>query len=259
MRTILFASCFAIAISAAAPLEAQADAPRTATAARPWQRAAPLVSVSLVDHEGMALPSAMHHGQTFVAGEHGQRYAIALTNNTAQRVEVVVTVDGRDVVSGKRGDVRTQRGYVLMPFQSIEIEGFRQSLSRVAAFRFADVAESYAARRGNGRDAGVIGVAVFQEKRRPMVMKKRAPPTAAPSASRDAERSRQDLGTEYGESRASVVRQVAFERMTPTRPDFRTALFYDSAHALADRGIPIEGEALEVVDGGFAPPPPRRR
>jgi hypothetical protein len=257
---VLLGVLLTVAFSAGAPPDAQARS----VAARPWPpRPAPLVSMSLVDHEGMALRTVMHHGRTFVAGERGQRYAVALTNNTAQRLEVVVTVDGRDVVTGRRGDVRRQRGYVLAPFQTIEIEGFRTSLARVAAFRFADVPDSYAARRGHARDAGTIGVAVFQEKRRPMM--KKAPSAArggaAPSAPRTSDdRSRQELGTEFGEGRTSVVREVAFVRMNPSRPDFSTALFYDSAHGLAARGIPIDPEPLEVVDprvsdSRFAPPP----
>lgn len=263
MRKLVLASCLVAAFSAVVPLQAQA---KPAASARRW-RSPTLVSVSLVDHEGMQLRSAKQQGVTFVAGERGQGYAIAITNKTSQRLEVVVTVDGRDVVSGKRGDDSTQRGYVLEAFQTIEIDGFRQSLSRVAAFRFADVEDSYAARNGDASQAGVVRVAVFREKQKPTTSPplaksaKKRPAASAPSASatRDGARARQDLGTEYGESRTSVVRRVAFERMNPTRPDFRTVLFYDSARALAERGIRVDGEALELVDGGFAPPPPRRR
>jgi hypothetical protein len=257
MRTsaVLVLSLLALAISTAAPPQAQARQP----VARTWHgRPAPLVTMSLVDHEGMALRSVMHRGQTFVAGDRGERYAIALTNNTSNRVEVVVTVDGRDVVSGKRGDFRTQRGYVLAPFQTIEIDGFRQSLSRVAAFRFTDVAGSYAARRGDARDAGAVRVAVFKEKRQPIAMKRArdTESSAAPSASRRAApRTEQQLGTEYGESRDSMVKRVTFERMSAKQPDFRTALFYDSPHGLADRGIPVEPEPRAIDDDAFAPPP----
>jgi hypothetical protein len=100
----------------------------------------------------------------YVAGEEGSQYVLRLVNNTAERVEVVVTVDGRDVVSGELGDFKKQRGYVIEPFGSIPIDGFRTSLDHVAAFRFAGLGQAYTAQRGTPQHVGVIGVAVFREK-----------------------------------------------------------------------------------------------
>jgi hypothetical protein len=73
----------------------------------------------------------------------------ACKNNSGERVEAVVTVDGRDVVSGELGNYKTQRGYVIEAYGSVVIEGFRQSLDQVAAFRFTDIGNSYSARRGS--------------------------------------------------------------------------------------------------------------
>jgi hypothetical protein len=67
------------------------------------------------------------------------------------------------VINGKPGTF-DNRGYVLLPFATLEIEGFRTSTSAVAAFRFAAVADSYAAQTGNARNVGVIGLAFFTEK-----------------------------------------------------------------------------------------------
>jgi len=75
----------------------------------------------------------------------------------------VATVDGLDVISGKVGAFGN-RGYVLMPEASLEIDGFRQSSDEVAAFRFAKVRDSYAAQRGEARNVGVIGIAFFAER-----------------------------------------------------------------------------------------------
>ena len=74
-----------------------------------------------------------------------------------------MTVDGLDVINGKPGTTES-RGYVLLPFATLEIEGFRQSTSAVAAFRFASVSESYAAQTGSARNVGVIGIALFGER-----------------------------------------------------------------------------------------------
>jgi hypothetical protein len=100
----------------------------------------------------------------YVAGEEGSQYVLRLVNNTPSRVEAVVTVDGRDVVTGELGDFKKQRGYVIEPFGSIAIDGFRTSLDTVAAFRFAGLGQSYTAQRGTPQHVGVIGVAVFEEK-----------------------------------------------------------------------------------------------
>lgn len=121
------------------------------------------VTISIKDSGGDAL-EAVHVGErTFVIGQAGQRYTIVLQNHTSHRFEAVGTVDGLDVINGKPGTF-DNRGYVLMPFATLEIEGFRTSTSAVAAFRFASVADSYAAQTGSARNVGVIGIAFFTER-----------------------------------------------------------------------------------------------
>ncbi len=142
----------------------------------------PSVSVRLVDASGVGLPTFSHRGNTYIAGETGARYGIELRNHHATRVEVVVTVDGRDVVSGSLGDYTTQRGYVLGPYERVIVDGYRQSLQQVATFRFGSVASSYSARRGTPQHVGVVGVAVFRE-RPEKAARWRRPRIAQPEAS----------------------------------------------------------------------------
>jgi hypothetical protein len=121
------------------------------------------VTISIRDANGDPL-EAVHVGdRTFVVGQAGQRYSIVLQNHTAHRFEAVGTVDGLDVINGKPGTF-DNRGYVLMPHATLEIEGFRTSTAAVAAFRFAAVADSYAAQTGSARNVGVIGIAFFSER-----------------------------------------------------------------------------------------------
>jgi hypothetical protein len=143
------------------------DAMANLHAARDTQRnvstAGGAVTIAIKDATGSPL-EAVHVGdRTMVVGQAGQRYSIVLTNHTDHRFESVVTVDGLDVVNGKTGSAEN-RGYVLLPFTTLEIEGFRQSAAAVAAFRFAAVSESYAAQTGQARNVGVIGVALFSER-----------------------------------------------------------------------------------------------
>ena len=103
-------------------------------------------------------------GKEFVVGESGQKYAILVSNNTAQKLEVVVSVDGLDVMDGRTA-AYSKRGYILQPNGSVTIKGFRRSTSEVAAFRFSSVSDSYASlKHGDTRNVGVIGAAVFREK-----------------------------------------------------------------------------------------------
>ncbi|MGY8686322.1 MAG: hypothetical protein ACKVHP_01085 [Verrucomicrobiales bacterium] len=102
-------------------------------------------------------------GKVILKGERGNRYAIVLRNNTRQPLEFVVSVDGLDVLDGNPASY-SKRGYVVGPKRTIEVDGFRTSKSRVAAFRFGEVSDSYAAlRHDHDRNVGVIGVAVFSE------------------------------------------------------------------------------------------------
>ncbi len=118
--------------------------------------------VRLLDERGGPLPSTRAGGRSYVVGEYGQRYVIQVQNQTGNRVEVLATVDGLDVIDGRPGSYQ-KNGYVIGPWATVQIDGFRRSSDTVAAFRFGSVAESYAERKGEGRNVGVIGLALFDE------------------------------------------------------------------------------------------------
>ena len=120
------------------------------------------LSVYVLDGGYQPLPEAHAGGRNYVVGEAGDRYVLRVVNHTGNRVEVVATVDGLDVLDGRPGSF-AKRGYVLSPWGTLDIEGFRRSDSTVAAFRFGSVADSYAARKGDARNVGVIGIAFFDE------------------------------------------------------------------------------------------------
>jgi hypothetical protein len=121
--------------------------------------------VTLEDAQGNELRTFRHEGTTFVLGYLGERYNVRITNHGERRVEAVLTVDGRDAVSGAPGDFVHQRGYLVAPHGSVVIDGFRRSLDQTAAFRFSRPGESYSSRMGSPENVGVIGVAFFPERR----------------------------------------------------------------------------------------------
>jgi hypothetical protein len=120
------------------------------------------IEAMVADDRGRPLDSVWSAGRIYVVGKRGQRYGLRIRNRTAGRVEVVASVDGLDVIDGRRASLR-KRGYVLEPHATITIDGFRRNLAEVAAFRFGAVSDSYAARTGDDRNVGVIGIAFYAE------------------------------------------------------------------------------------------------
>jgi hypothetical protein len=100
----------------------------------------------------------------FVVGRQGQRYSLVVKNLAKSRLEVVLSVDGLDVLDGKTAGMK-KRGYIIAPGKTLQVKGWRTSSSSVASFEFSSVAGSYAnLGSGETRNVGVIGMAVFTEK-----------------------------------------------------------------------------------------------
>ena len=130
---------------------------------------APSLGMQLVDREsGAVLPQYASRGRSYSPGLPGGRYAIRLSNRTSERVLVVLSVDGVNAITGDTA-AWGQSGYVLDPWETCEITGWRKSDEEVAAFEFTALSDSYAARTGRPDDVGVIGVAVFREAAPPPV------------------------------------------------------------------------------------------
>jgi hypothetical protein len=158
-------------IATAAIYYNDADGIRAMAGAVAWRRSwsvvppkfGSLVSIGLRDQSGRFLPGLIVGDRWFVVGEEGRRYSIVVKNNANYRFEVVLSVDGLDVIDGRAASFR-KRGYILEPHQRLIVDGFRQSAEAVAAFRFGPVRESYAHEKYHDtRNVGVIGAALFNE------------------------------------------------------------------------------------------------
>ena len=121
-----------------------------------------IFTMTLRDESNAALAGAQVGGDIYAVGETGARYTIGVENHSAYRYEVVASVDGLDVIDGGEADF-SKRGYLIDPYTSFVIEGWRTGDDTVAAFRFSDMDSSYAGRTGKARNIGVIGVAFFHE------------------------------------------------------------------------------------------------
>jgi hypothetical protein len=243
-----------------------------------------LVDLSLRDLDtGQVLPVYWSGDQTFVPGTPGHRYAVVLHNRSAERVLAVLSVDGVNAVTGQTANP-AQSGYVLGPYQSTEVRGWRKDLSSIAEFVFTDLGDSYAARTYRPDNVGVIGIAVFRE--RPIVRPYEPPyysqegeqpapsprgalgrsaDSAAPpaTASKSAPQARQELGTGHGTRRYDPVSRTECVRAS-TRPEQVVSMYYDDTRALIARGIIPRHERTpqgrqDPFPMGFVADPPRRR
>ncbi len=224
-------------------------------------RAGALVDLAVVNRAtGEQIPFHTHRGRLYVAGTPGAKYSLLLNNKTGARVLTVVSVDGVNVITGDTA-APAQSGYVLGPWGSVGVDGWRKSMSEVAAFVFTALPESYAARTGRPGNVGVIGVAVFREYQppRPPALLQRPAPFSGPGArgdearesagdsaasasppagalSRIAPKPEEKLGTGHGEREASEARWTDFRRES-AYPAELVSIYYDSRANLIARGI----------------------
>jgi len=128
-----------------------------------------LADVTVIDRDsGAALSTYYAGGEYWIAGTPGHRYALEIRNRGAGRLLAVTSVDGVNVLSGATAGWE-QAGYVFDAGERYRVTGWRKSNAEVAAFVFTDLPNSYAARTGRPANVGVIGVALFRERRPPRV------------------------------------------------------------------------------------------
>jgi hypothetical protein len=205
-----------------------------------------LAEVSIIDSTtGAVLTPHYYQGEYWIAGAPGARYSIEIRNRLGERVLAVTAVDGVNVISGDTASWE-QTGYVFGPGQGYRIDGWRKSDAEVAAFEFTAAPASYAARTGRPANIGVIGVALFRERRVPPLIAT-APPAAAarsaaaPSAAQSMDLGAQGpisekLGTGHGEREASPVAHTDFERLQAS-PNEVIRIRYDSFANLLAMGV----------------------
>ena len=235
------------------------------------------VQVEIRNQNGRALPfypTALSYAKKKVYAEavKGSEYTIFVRNLLPRRVGLVVAVDGRNIISGKKSWLgNNERMYILGPYESCEYRGWRTGSDRVNRFFFTEAIDSYAAAFGDQSAMGVIAVAVYPEVQRqefqepPAGLSREQSGAAAqvPKAERgkSSDRATESAGTGYGREEHSPSRVVAFD---PEANAVETILIkYEWRATLCRMGIvccktPMPQPNRLWDDGGYAPPPPRR-
>lgn len=127
------------------------------------------LSVTVRNREGRytKIKEFGHNGLTYIEGREGQNFAIHFRNNTARRVLAVPSVDGLSALDGEAA-TPDSRGYIVEPYSSVEVKGWRTSLDDLSLFVFKKKDGSYSAQVGEGTaNCGVIAVKVYAEKEKP--------------------------------------------------------------------------------------------
>lgn len=112
---------------------------------------------------GKRIKEYSHDDKIFVEAKHESEYSIKLNNNSCNRVLAIVSIDGIDVISGKRAN-NNSPGYIIYPYDSITVKGFRKDDDTVGAFKFTSKENSYSKQTGNKGNEGVISIRFIPEK-----------------------------------------------------------------------------------------------
>lgn len=202
--------------------------------------------------------------RAYIAVRDGERYSIRVRNRTDRRIGVVIAVDGRNIISGKKSHLKPREAkYVLGPWETAEYEGWRTSRNRVNRFYFTDMDDSYADAWGDHSAMGVIAVAVYREKK-----PKRQGYSIQKRRKSSEEAARDSAGTGFGESEWSPSRKVKFKARK--KPMFKKFIKYEWRRTLCRKGIIPRCRYYDDEpdnrfwpdddwDDGYAPPPWRLR
>ncbi len=202
------------------------------------------------------------HYRAYVAAMPNERYSLRVSNNSGQRVGVVIAVDGRNIINGQPSWLRNnERMYILEPNTSAEYGGWRTSANQVNRFYFTEAGNSYAAAWGDTSALGVIAMAAYTERPRPEIYE------GMSNAESDAfglAAKKGAPGTGFGETTYSPSYSVNFDPLPD--PIEKVFLKYEWRETLcAKRILPdcrrstvdTDDNRFWPADSGYAPPPPR--
>ena len=132
-----------------------------------------LVDVRIVADNGSEFskyrvyPRCQQEGDFFyVEAVKGGQYSIQVSNKSGRRIGVVIAVDGRNIISAKKSDLkRNERMYIIGPYETNTFEGWRTGMDRTNRFYFTEQSDSYAEKVFRDASAmGTIALAVYKEK-----------------------------------------------------------------------------------------------
>ncbi len=209
-----------------------------------------------------------------------EEYSIIIRNPLPVRVAVAVTIDGLNVIDGKRSSPDNAQKWIIDANASLTLRGWQTDRSSLRRFVFTDKGQSYAQWKG-GKDnrsytqnLGVIGIAFFwndaelqrvlhppkpfidnecRKKYRSSAKDEVSAPRSAPQMSKSAEAVEEKAGTGMGSRENNSVVDVEFHYnagMYNTRDVL--VIYYEFARNV-QKPLPFVDE---YVKGKFSPEMP---
>ena len=236
------------------------------------------VSVDVISDNGSVFPvyntssksQSIH--RAYLEAKKGAKYGIRITNNTGRRAGLVVAVDGRNIVSGKKSYLKnTEKMYILDPYTSATYEGWRTAQDQVNRFYFTSDQNSYAAAWGDNSAMGVIAVAVYYEKPIPEPVYETqnydgicatAPAGIVANKSLSKGAASENAGTGFGSEKYSPSIKVSFEPESYIAE--KHLLKYEWRETLCKKHIidcsyPPKNRLWDEGDNQYAPYPPNKK
>lgn len=193
-----------------------------------------VVDIRVLSDSGEAFPKyrthLQHHQEGkffYMEAKKGQRYSIQVINKSYRRIGVVIAVDGRNIIDGKKSDLkRNERMYIIGPYETNTFEGWRTGMDRTNRFYFTEQSDSYTEKVFADASAmGTIALAVYREKLPEIVpysggtfRMKESPSGAAPcvpgeshSTDKLEQKKNEQAGTGFGETTYSPAYRVHFD------------------------------------------------
>jgi hypothetical protein len=219
------------------------------------------VTVEVVGQNGESFQQfPVSSNRAYLRAENGERYRIRVRNHTGERLGLVIAVDGRNIISGKRSELaRNEPMYILSPWETDDFSGWRTSLEEVHEFYFTEWEDSYAEAFDDRSARGVIAVAVYREDLPPQRLGERESKSARAPAPATADAAAEP-GTGFGDARGEAAVRVAFT--AAARASSKIFLKYEWPKSLCRRGLMRcehdHNRFWNDDELAFAPPPPRR-
>lgn len=179
------------------------------------------IHIEIIDDRGRTFNKHQisHQHRThraYLEAKKGKQYRLRVRNRSNKRVAVVIAVDGRNILTGKKSYLsNNERMYVLAPYQTAVYKGWRTGKNKVNRFYFTTAGDSYSAAWGDYSAMGVIAAAVYNEKpvyRQPPYRYKKYKGDQGERAAKSAPSLKtEDAGTGFGREEYSASRQVRFQ------------------------------------------------
>ena len=116
--------------------------------------------------DGRPLAEYYSHGQVYIEALRGAEYEVRLRNPSGDRVAVALLIDGLNTIDASCTSAWNASKWVIGPYETITISGWQMNSERARKFYFTTERDSYAAKRGNTADIGLISAVFYRERRR---------------------------------------------------------------------------------------------